>query len=478
MAEMWTLVIKNNELTAYMIEDLGIEIQASSQEDMHDSFTYDRLAGSDDLRDAVDAGDLVLNDGSGDLSAADGVLYLTLDHRKWLADNHYTKTDLSNETGGVDVHWGNITNAPSFGSPTWTTPVLYRARGLELASPPLTPEVGDIYLDDSDDWLKYNGATWDDIGDAADGQRVIDLSNGEEDITERISGTWTAETQAEDNTAVLVEDDGDGKQAQWIYDTTPAAWIKIGDVDFGQHLDGGANKHDASEIDVEDPLTDYVHISAGDLETALGDIDDELQALWTAIGGISANTLDGAYDEGGAGAGRIITTDSGPVELNRAAATSPEFRIVPQVGLPSTGLADGAMTVEAAIPYIYDGTRAKWLSQSRFFVGFGRRQPSRNQYLHIYGGDIPSNLGGIRMLRNATIVGLAGQLQNSGTCIFQLRINDAILTISSLTLTATAGTHDIGKNDNVAAGDFLQCYISSSSKVRAPFILVEMAWRD
>jgi len=36
---------------------------------------------------------------------------------------------------------------------------------------------------------------------------------------------------------------------------------------------------------------------------------------------VTANTLDGAYDEGGAGAGRIITADSGPVEINSGIAS-------------------------------------------------------------------------------------------------------------------------------------------------------------
>lgn len=43
------------------------------------------------------------------------------------------------------------------------------------------------------------------------------------------------------------------------------------------HLDGGANKHDASEIDVE--AIDGHYYSAGDLETAIDDIDEQLFSL-------------------------------------------------------------------------------------------------------------------------------------------------------------------------------------------------------
>jgi len=43
------------------------------------------------------------------------------------------------------------------------------------------------------------------------------------------------------------------------------------------HLDGGASKHDASEIDVE--ATDGHYYSAGDLETAIDTIDEQLSSL-------------------------------------------------------------------------------------------------------------------------------------------------------------------------------------------------------
>lgn len=56
--------------------------------------------------------------------------------------------------------------------------------------------------------------------------------------------------------------------------------------------------------------------------------NDRLEAVisgsWTTIGsaGSGDNTLDDAYDQGGAGAGRTITADSGHVQINSAAAAS------------------------------------------------------------------------------------------------------------------------------------------------------------
>ena len=128
MAVMWTVIIKNSGGAPVEIADLGISIPASSQITMSDQFSFEEIAGSDDLRDLVTAGTLVLNDGSSDLSSANGTLYLTLDQRKYLADTHYTKTELNSSGSGGAVHWDNVTNAPSFGSPKWVDPVLYRDR--------------------------------------------------------------------------------------------------------------------------------------------------------------------------------------------------------------------------------------------------------------------------------------------------------------------------------------------------------------
>lgn len=70
-------------------------------------------------------------------------------------------------------------------------------------------------------------------------------------------------------------------------------------ADIDGHLDGGANKHDASEIDVEGSYTD---ISTGDLETAISDIDTALQAR--------AESADLASTANGLGASLIGVEDS------------------------------------------------------------------------------------------------------------------------------------------------------------------------
>lgn len=473
MAVMWTLVVKNNSGSDQTIEDLGITIADSSQITFSDQFTFPEIAESDDLRDLVNAGTLVVNDGSSDLSSAEGVNHLTLAHLKYALDTFYTQTQLST-SGQSTVDWGNIANAPSFGSPSWLDPVEYRVLDI-AATPPGGAQTGDVYIDTDDNhYYKYNGVSWDDLGIASSGDRVINLADADEDIYSFDGANWSSVGANSDNDAVVVNDDGDGKSAQYIYDTATSSWKKIGDVDFSGHLDGGASKHDASEIDVEGT---YTYISTGDLESAISDIDTEIGNLYSAIGGISANTLDGAYDEGGAGSGRVINADAGAVKLDTGAATNSPFELVPKASLPSTDLADGQFAVKSGILCIYDATRAKWLSVQRAILAFGKKGNSKDQYLNHYGGDVQSNLSGLRMIRDATIVGISGHLNASGTCDLNIRKNDVATDILTLSISAAIGAQNGAANVDLSAGDYLQSYVDATSNVDSPMVLVEIAWR-
>ena len=470
---MWTVIAKNSSGSDQTIEDLGITIADSSQYTLSENFTFDALAGSDDLRALVTAGDLVINDGSSDLSAADGVDYLTLSQAKDIADNHYTKTEMQT-SGQASLHWDNVTNAPSFGAVAWKEPVLYRVLAIQAAEPTPTG-VGDVYVDTDDDhYYKYNVATWDDLGAIGSGDRVIKLDEADEAIFEYSGSSWDDSGAPADNDAVCVDDDGDGKAAQYVYDLTATEWKKIGDVDFSGHMDGGANKHDASEIDVEGT---YTHIATGDLENAIEDIDDELISLNSAVGAISTNTLDEAYDEGGAGNGRTISADSGAVKIDTGAATNAPLELTEKSSLPSTGLAAGQLAVKDGILCVYDGTRSKWLSVQRIQLPFGTAKQVMDQYLAFGAGSLPSNNSGYRMLRDATIVGISGQLDASGTCDMHVRKNDVATNIATLSLSSVVGNQSTSLNIDVSQGDYLQAFLESAAKVEDPMMVVEIAWR-
>jgi len=419
---MWTLIIKNNGGSPITIEDLGITVPASSQITFSDQFEYQEIASSDDLRDEVNSGNLVVNDGSSDLSSANGVLYLTLYNAKETADEFYTQTALQT-SGQSSVHWDNITNAPSFGAVSWKEPVEARARTI-AASPPGTPAVGDFYIDSGDNHLyKYSG-TWDDQGAPTSGDRAIVLDSTAQMIYEWSGSSWDAQTDNEDGDAVMVNDDGDGKQAQYVYDFGTLAWVKIADIDYGE-----------------------------------------------------PNDLDGAYDQGGAGAGRSITADSGAVKIDTASATNAPIELTQKSSLPTTGLAAGQLAVKDGILFIYDGTRSKWLSVERLYLVFGRRGNTSNQYLSYSAGRLPSNNSGLRIPRDACVVAMSAQLDASGTANMRLRRNDSASNISTLAISAALGAHDTSLDINLSAGDFLQMYSDNASSVQDPMVIVEIAYR-
>ncbi len=420
---MWTLIIKNAG-AIQLVEDLGISIPAASQLTMSDQFEYEEIASSDDLRTLVNNSTLVVNDGVSDLSAADGVLYLTLYNAKETKDIYYPKTDLQT-SGNASVHWDNVTNAPAFGSTSWLDPV--EARVIQFsASPPTVGIVdGDFYIDTDDDTLyKYNGATWDAQTAPAAGDRIINLDSTAEAIYEWSGSSWDAQADPTDSMAVLVDDDGDGKQAQYIYEDTVPGWVKMADIDYGE-----------------------------------------------------PNDLNGAYDQGGAGVGRTVTVDTGSVKLDATSSTYAPLELTEQAALPTSGLAAGQVAVKDGILCCYDGTRSKWLSVQRIYLTFGRKGNTSNQFLSFGGGNLPSNNSGFRIPRNATVVSMSGQLDSSGTSDMRLRTNDNAANIATLAIAAAIGAQDNALNVDISAGDFMQMYSDNATGVEDPMIIVEIAYR-
>jgi hypothetical protein len=423
---MWTVIIKNNGGSSIFFDDLGIAVPATSQITFSDFFTYEEIADSDDLRSAVaSGGNIVVNDGVTDLSATRGVWFLTFEHIKDVMDNHYTKNQLTTP-GSASVDWDNLVNVPEFANLYWKDPAYARVLGFYSLAPTGAVE-GDFYVDTDDDYIyKYISGMWTPVLTAglAD-TRVINLSAALEDVWEYSSGMWSYSYTPSANFAILVQDDGDGKQAQYVYTVVGGnIWVKIADVDF----------------------------VAGH------------------------NTLDQAYDEGGAGAGRTVTVDAGAVQLSATASGYAPLELTDLVTAPQLGLDAGQLAVVNGLLYTYDDTRGKWLSVQRVMVAFGRRGNSNNQYMNHYGGNIASSQSGLRMARNATIVSLAGQFSASSTSDLHVRKNDVAVDIATLSVAAAQGAHDNTIDVDLTAGDYLQSYIDGGASPD-PMLIVEVAWR-
>jgi hypothetical protein len=122
--------------------------------------------------------------------------------------------------------------------------------------------------------------------------------------------------------------------------------VDVGDLGttVNNHLDGGASKHDASEIDVE--ATDGNYYSAGDLETAIDDIDQAIASVST--GPVSESIiLDSQFEgasyiaDGTNNIGRLYLDNDSTAKENfyewkSTLNTLQDYDIVLQVGIPKT----------------------------------------------------------------------------------------------------------------------------------------------
>lgn len=128
------------------------------------------------------------------------------------------------------------------------------------------------------------------------------------------------------------------------------------------------------------------------------------------------------------------------------------------------------------LTYNYD-IRDKWLSLDRQMVSFGRRGKTNNQYLNYYGGTLPSITSGIRLIRDACITGMTGQVKDISTCSFYIRINNSAVNIAQLDVLTAYGNENDSINIDLNKGDTLHCYFDSTVERVNPMAMVELAWR-
>lgn len=144
-----------------------------------------------------------------------------------------------------------------------------------------TPITGWYYLDTDDNHIyRYNGSTWDDQGVPIAGDRVIfrDGPYSDDKIYQYSGSAWVAITPS-DNWAVLVNDDGTGYPAQYVYDDDkiPPDWIKIASVNWGDHstLTGrdAIDSHPASAISFNNTINNI--LDSDNIQDAIDEISSE-----------------------------------------------------------------------------------------------------------------------------------------------------------------------------------------------------------
>jgi hypothetical protein len=123
--------------------------------------------------------------------------------------------------------------------------------------------------------------------------QAVDLDDMESDIADNasaISNHLSDSADAHDASAISYVNTTSGltaTDAQAAIDEVEGR-LDTAESSLSGHLNGGANKHDASEIDVEG--VGYNYVTAGDLESAIEDLDTQVKANADAIAAITDPT--------------------------------------------------------------------------------------------------------------------------------------------------------------------------------------------
>jgi len=73
----WKDIIAINDTTSdIFLEDLGVTIPASSQVSLHEQFEFSEIANADPLKVEVAAGNIIINNGTSNLSISDALYYI------------------------------------------------------------------------------------------------------------------------------------------------------------------------------------------------------------------------------------------------------------------------------------------------------------------------------------------------------------------------------------------------------------------
>lgn len=324
---MDTMIFKNTGSSLLTVDDLGISLEAGQQTDLILNFRDEDLLESSDLESSLASGGQISLNGTvvtysdmvsyftklskydkidfAYISAKDTVTDITSAELEMLTNgsdissgtelhNHdtryYTKTQLQT-SGSAVVHWGNIVNAPSFGSLSWKSPVDRTNSGYG------------------------SGTALPTAGNAIDDAR-------------------------------MVADDGDGKPAQYVCVATTGTWdvqwVKIADVDWGSAnsiaLVASGN---LSATNVQAGLYEL----QGDIDNIINGTTDIVLSMDDAYNNGSVVTVDTSDVKWNLTDGRAwaITSDSAATNVMKVAASATGDSVVVNGNLDVNG---GTVTID------------------------------------------------------------------------------------------------------------------------------------
>ena len=420
-------------------------------------------------------------------------------------DRYYTEIELStSNTGTVEVHWDNITSAPTFGALHWRAPVICNIieKGTAVEMAAFSAIEGHFWWNSDDDHLyRYTTGSWVDQGAPVDGDRMIyrDGVANNDYIYQHDGSTWGAGVMPEDNWAVMVNDDYGGP-GQFVYDsdtTLPPNWIKIADVDWGDHNSIGgrdaASAHPATSIS-------YINTTSGltaiEVQAAIDEIDSNVDTIITNLSNHEGDTTNPhsvtftqavAADAGtditvieaenltdGSNADLLhihdaesitFTSNSGLTSINVEDALDElhvdilDFKMPKGTVFPLTpDEADLFYRTDLNMAFQYDASRSMWISMTQMFLDWGANVAD-GKYLKIHGAAATQT--GYLMPHNGVILNVTAKCasgnQSKGFAI--RRNNDSGSQLYTFAL--SGGEFTSSTTITFDYGDYLQAYATS-----------------
>lgn len=148
--------------------------------------------------------------------------------------------------------------------------------------------------------------------------------------------------------------------------------------------------------------------------------------------------------------------------------------IVDQNVIPNSGIINNASITVSGITYIYDEDRAKWLSANRINIGFGAEGLVTNSILRQNG--VGSNIGGLRMFRDATITSISATTDTVRLWRFAIFRNRNIFNSLFVSPIIPVTGASIESNIDLDRGDTITC-VASGTNIPSPQVWLEVAWR-
>lgn len=175
------------------------------------------------------------------------------------------------------------------------------------------------------------------------------------------------------------------------------------------------------------------------------------------------------------GIGTIVPSAELEIE---GTGTLPALELNPQVA--PVGTATGQIAVIGDQLYMYDATRAKWLSASATPLTWSKNGSADDENLR-FGGDVADTNSGAAMPYNGTIVFVSARASGGlATKGFEIRRRNGPFTWSTTPFNLVGGNfRDTSYNVDFNAGEYINVYaVAAGAAVTNAAVTVWVKWRQ